>query len=242
MPPQEPPKRIEPIEGVESQKPLRVEPSETGEGGPSKVKFEEAMEKADPSKVEQRPIEPKSEKIAEATGIKENPLEMAAKASQKITEKAPITPDELVDQVKKIQNGAERPRAVLLRANDALPADAFNKLPEEMVAELSGGIEHMDRSLREASKLTTGVEVGSAIDTEKPPLVRYLSYLTESDKRLSTFVSDLSALNLQKTRLTPSMMMAIQIKMGFIQQELEFFTATLNKALESIKTIFNVQI
>jgi len=243
MPPQEPPKRIEPIEGVESQKPLRVEPSETGEEGPSKVKFEEAMEKADPSKVEQRPIEPKPEKIAEeATGIKENPLEMAAKASQKTTEKAPITPEELMTQVKKIKNGFERPRAVLLRANDVLPADAFEKLPEEMVAELSGGIEHMDRSLREASKLTTGVEVGSAIDTEKPPLVRYLGYLTESDKRLSTFISDLSALDLQKTRLSPSIMMAIQIKMGFIQQELEFFTATLNKALESVKTIFNVQI
>jgi len=244
MPAHEPPKRIEPVEGVESQKPLRVDPSETGEGGPSKVKFEAAMEKADPSRVEQRPVEAKPEKVAEeATRVKrENPLEMAAQASKETAKKAPVTPEEIVGQVKKVKERIKSHRAVLLRANDVLPETAFDKLPKEQVADLSGSIEHMDRSLREASKLTTGVEVGSAIDAEKPPLVRYLGYLTESDQRLSTFIDDLSALDLQKTRLTPSIMMAIQIKMGFIQQELEFFTATLNKALESVKTIFNVQI
>jgi len=241
----EPPKRIEPVEGIESSKPLRVEPSDTAEeGGPSKVKFDEAMQKADPSRVEQRTVEQqgveKPTKVDETAGVKkENPLELAAKAANETTKKAPVTPEEIVDQVKKIKKRIERPRAILLRANKVLPPDA---LPEDAVAELSGNIEHIDRSLRDVSKLTTGVEAGSAVEAGKPPLTRYLSYLTESDKKLSTFVDDLQALDLKKTRLTPAIMMAIQIKMGFIQQELEFFTSTLNKALESVKTIFNVQI
>jgi hypothetical protein len=37
-------------------------------------------------------------------------------------------------------------------------------------------------------------------------------------------------------------MLRIQLKVGYITQEVEFFTAVLNKALESTKTIMNVQV
>jgi hypothetical protein len=47
---------------------------------------------------------------------------------------------------------------------------------------------------------------------------------------------------LQKDQISPASMLAIQIKVGFISQELDFFTGILNKALESTKTIMNVQV
>jgi hypothetical protein len=37
-------------------------------------------------------------------------------------------------------------------------------------------------------------------------------------------------------------MLAMQVKVGFVQQEMEFFTGMLNKALESTKTLMNVQV
>jgi len=43
-------------------------------------------------------------------------------------------------------------------------------------------------------------------------------------------------------QLSPATMLLIQIKVGYIQQEIELFTSMLNKALESTKTIMNVQV
>jgi len=235
----EPPEGIEPIEKIGPKKPIKAE-DPTATDAPSKVKFDEAVQKADSSRVEQRPVEVAPEKIA-ATTQTEKPslLALAAKGTEGALKIGPTTPTELAEQAEKIRHRLERPRARLMRATEVVPHDA---LPKEVATELNGHIEHMDKSLRDASRVGTGVELGSAIDYEKPPMVRFLNYLTDSDRRLQTFVSDLKGLDLQKRRLQPSDMMAIQIKLGFIQNELEFFTATLNKALESIKTVFNVQI
>ena len=103
-------------------------------------------------------------------------------------------------------------------------------------------LEHMDRALRDVSKMVTGVEAGTLVDQEKPPLVRFLKYLTESDKRLSTAVDEISALDKSKEKLTPQQLMSVQIKLNFIQQELEFFSNALGKGLDALKTIMNVQI
>jgi hypothetical protein len=43
-------------------------------------------------------------------------------------------------------------------------------------------------------------------------------------------------------QFTAADMLAMQIKVGYVQQEIEFFTSLLNKALESTKTIMNVQV
>ena len=43
-------------------------------------------------------------------------------------------------------------------------------------------------------------------------------------------------------QITPANMLAIQMKMGYVQQQIELFTSLLNKALESTKTIMNVQV
>lgn len=238
MPSHEEFKRIEPISGSE---PKRVQfPSEAGEGeGPSKVKFEEAVARADPSKVERRDVAAAQETVV-TEAKKPSLMEMATRVTSEPTKVTP-TPKQLADQAADLRRQLERPRAVLMDEMGARPAVVENLSPRDINA-LAGHIEHMDRGLRDVSSLTSGVEVGSLVPQEKHPAVRFLNFLTESDKKLGNFVDELKGLKMGEQRLTPETLFAVQVKLGFVQTELEFFTATLNKALESTKTLMNIQI
>lgn len=238
MPSPEDFKRIEPISGSE---PTKVQFStEATEGeGPSKVKFDDAVARADPSKVERRDIAAAQEPaIAEAK--KPSLMEIATRVTAEPAKVTP-TPKALADQAADLRRQMERPRAVLLDEIQSRPAVVENLKPSD-IDSLSGHIEHVDRGLRDVSQLTTGVEIGSLVPKEKSPAVKFLSFLTESDKKLGNFVDELKGLKMGQQRLTPETLFAVQVKLGFIQTELEFFTATLNKALESTKTLMNVQI
>jgi hypothetical protein len=225
-------KKVEPI--GEAERPKTVDPSEASDTeGPSKAKFDAALEKADTSRIERR------QDIASIEGSsleakKASLLDLATKATSEASKVTP-TQKTLSDQATTLKNQLQRPRAVLLDAGN-VPFDA------KTTTTLSGHIEHMDRALRDATKLTSGVETGSQVSTDKPAAVRFLNYLTESDKNLTNFVNEINAMEASKDKLTPAKMLACQIKLGFVQQELEFFTTVLNKALESTKTIMNVQI
>lgn len=235
MPGEQEHKRVEPISGSESRRQVEaLSPGESEETAVAKAKFDKAVEIADPSKVELRQKERVANEIAAAEGPRrESLVDLARKTAE--APKAPPTIAEIEAQSTRIRKDIERPRALLLAVGDA-------KLDPASMTKMSGHIEHMDRALRDVSKLTTGVEAGTLVDQEKPPLVKFLKYLTESDKKLSTTVQEVSALNTTKERLTPEKLLAVQIKLNFIQQELEFFSNTLSKAIESVKTIMNVQI
>lgn len=74
------------------------------------------------------------------------------------------------------------------------------------------------------------------------PLERFLGFLTNSQKQLEGLNSTIDALGMEKSQLTPANMLAIQMKMGYVQQQIELFTSLLNKALESTKSIMNIQV
>jgi hypothetical protein len=229
-------KRVEPISGSEPRRQVEnLSAGDSDETAVAKAKFDKAVNIADPTKVELRQKEMMAaQEVAVAEGTrKESLVDLARKTAE--APKAPPTIKEIDTQATQIRKDPERPRAQLMAIADlnvALPG----------TAKLSAHIEHMDRALRDVSKLSTGVEAGTLVDQEKPPLVRFLKYLTESDKRLSTAVDEINALNNSKERLTPEKLIAVQVKLNFIQQELEFFSSTLSKAVESVKTIMNVQI
>lgn len=105
-------------------------------------------------------------------------------------------------------------------------------------------LEHIDDNLRAAmSKM--GVEYKSAppiTAANANPIEKYLGLLTNSQHNLQTLARDADWLSKDNKEFNPASMLRIQIKVGFIQQELEFFTSLLNKALESTKTIMNIQV
>jgi hypothetical protein len=237
-------KRVEPISGSETRK-VDLSPSGgAGEEGPSKVKFDEAVAHADPSKVQVREVSlPPEPAVTEAK--KPSLMEVATKVTQQPTQVTP-TPKDLGAQASDLRRQIERPRAVLIAEMQQNPTVVENigvYAPDD-VAKATGHMEHIDRGLRDVSQMTTSVEVGTSLPPvdEKSPAVRFLSFLTESDKKLGGFVDEINSLKLGEGRLSPETLFAVQIKLGFVQTELEFFTATLNKALESTKTIFNIQI
>ena len=243
MPTHEPYKRIEPISGSEPRKVEIGQGVAGGDEGPSKVKFDEAVSRADPSKVQRRTTPPPSESAVSGT-TKPSLMEVATKVTQQPTQ-VPPTPKNLSAQANDLRRQIERPRAVLIAEMENNPQVVQNLAIHDpgSIAIATGHMEHIDRGLREIAHMTTGVEVGSLVPTgEKSPAVRFLSYLTESDKKLGNFVDEINSLKLGEKKLSPEILLAVQVKLGFVQTELEFFSATLNKALESTKTIMNIQI
>ena len=72
---------------------------------------------------------------------------------------------------------------------------------------------------------------------------RFLGLLTDGQYRMQNIAQAVNFMASDTTReINPAKLLLIQIKVGQIQQELEFFAAVLNKALESTKTIMNVQV
>lgn len=74
------------------------------------------------------------------------------------------------------------------------------------------------------------------------PVEKFLGLLTHGQYELQRLSNDISQMGNDSVRMTPANMLAIQLKMGYIQQELELFANLLNKSLESVKTIMNVQV
>jgi hypothetical protein len=129
----------------------------------------------------------------------------------------------------------------LLSSPDVRLKDSTNKI-------LRGKLDHIYDNLQVA--LTrAGVEYDpttvSAVQeaAEHPnPMARFLGFLTDGQWQLQNLGAELEASAGSNKELSPINMLAIQVKVTQIQQELELFTSLLSKGLESIKTIMNIQV
>ncbi|HRD55400.1 MAG TPA: hypothetical protein PLC42_03280 [Parachlamydiaceae bacterium] len=108
---------------------------------------------------------------------------------------------------------------------------------------LKNRLSHIDDSLKIALN-KAGVEYVPPPEQKNlsTPIERFLGYITDAQAQLQGLGGDVEKLALKKGEISPADMLAIQVKVGYIQQEVEFFTSLLNKALESTKTIMNVQV
>lgn len=108
---------------------------------------------------------------------------------------------------------------------------------------LRNKLSHIDESLKIALN-KAGVEYVPPVAQKNlaTPIERFLGFLTDAQNQLQGLGGEVEKLALQKGEISPASMLAIQVKVGYVQQEIEFFTSLLNKALESTKTIMNVQV
>lgn len=149
---------------------------------------------------------------------------------------APSEPTELVAQAKDVIAQID-----ILKTKLETP-DLTIKGPVQTL--LRNKLNHIDESLKVALD-KAGSEYGKP---EKPemagmakPIDRFLGLLTRSQNQLQTLASDVKAMSVNN-EMSPASMLLIQIKVAQVQQQIELFTSMLNKALESTKTIMNVQI
>jgi hypothetical protein len=110
-------------------------------------------------------------------------------------------------------------------------------------------LEHVDTNIRIALS-KAGVETKELAHPgvtpvgapSQNPISRFLGLLTDGQYKLQTLATEVDRWHLNKQEINPATMLAVQIKVNYITQELEFFSSLLNKALESTKTIMNVQV
>lgn len=146
-------------------------------------------------------------------------------------------PQELVVQAQEAIQKIEAVKHTLASSQDL-------QLQGSVQSSLKNSLSHIDENLKIALS-KAGVEypnqpVAGAESTN--PIERFLGFLTHGQSSLEQLSAELSQAHLRKEEISPASMLAVQLKIGYIQNEIDFFTTALNKFLESTKTVLNVQV
>ncbi len=206
----------------------------------TKVKFEEAVTRAD-TKWDQIQSQKTLLVATDEASIRRSPIDELRLAERRIEQVKPVT-------IEQIQQQTQDTRETLSKAVNAVQ-DAQNKYPDLKLnpahdALLTDKLIHVDSSLNTAlSKIGVEVKAHDIPLSGQKPLVKFLNYLSNSDRQLSSIMGEINGLQAtQKANIRPDQLLALQIKLGFVQTQIEFFTNVLNKAVEGTKTIMNVQV
>lgn len=181
--------------------------------------------------------ERRSIEIRSSEGEKGSLMDQVRELNSKVESVSKASPDVLVaqtqDVIKKIEDVKTQLASPDLQLKDSVQNLLKNKLS------------HIDDSLKVVMNRAGLEYTPQAAGTQSgliTPIDRFLGFLTHGQYQLQKLASDVQMMHLNKEEISPASMLAIQIKVGYIQQEIEFFANMLNKALESTKTIMNVQI
>lgn len=95
-----------------------------------------------------------------------------------------------------------------------------------------------------AAAVKSGIDPGPAVTTSTKlnPVSRFLSYVTDSQSQIASIQTKLKEMSADGNSLNAGQMLMIQIKLNKAQQALEYSSTLLGKAVEGLKTLFNVQI
>jgi len=170
------------------------------------------------------------------------------------------TSDSLLDEVSKINKSVTNisgasPENVKAQAKDLISqienvktqiSSAKGDVKPSYQTLLKNRLSHIDDSLKIALN-KAGVEYtppsATGAVTQPQGIKGFLNMLTNSQSQLENLGSSIDKFNIEGGgQISAGDMLAIQMKMGYVQQQMELFTNLLNKALESTKTLMNVQV
>lgn len=199
---------------------------------PNKERFDNLMDV--------KPADPEPRKSAPAESIepvtKSSLMDEVRNLHQRVDRFSSINPKDLVAQADEVINHIESIKQKLATPNLEIKPGTQTLLQNKLL--------HIDDNLRVALS-KAGIEYTPPTQAETKlvnPMERFLGFLTNGQEQLKTLAHEVDMMHLNRKEITPANMLRIQIKVGYIQQEIEFFAAVLNKALESTKTIMNVQV
>lgn len=159
------------------------------------------------------------------------------KLNKNVAQLSQMNPEAIKAQTKDLFNQIEKVKTQLTQTQAEIKP-SYQTL-------LRNKLSHIDDNLKIALS-KAGVEYTPppvAATQSANPIRRFVDSLTSTQSQLENFQQTVNELNIGGGKeISPANMLAIQIKMGHIQQEMELFTSLLNKALESTKTIMNVQV
>lgn len=152
-----------------------------------------------------------------------------------------LTTDSLLAQTDQVISKIDAIKETLESPNASIKSATHVKLLENKLS-------HIDESLKIALS-KAGVELTpaagephKALVDNTNPVERFLGLLTDGQWQLDKLSQELSVMGKANKELSPVNMLAIQIKVGQIGQELQLFYSLLSKGLESVKTIMNIQV
>lgn len=188
-----------------------------------------------------------------------NPISEQKPERSAISERIePVTKSSLMDEVRNLNIRVDRfahvnPKDLVAQADEVVKQiDTIKSKLTTPDLELKPGtqtllqnkLSHIDENLRVAmSKAGLEYHPTAHLDNKTVnPIERFLGFLTSGQSQLASLSNEVNQMHLNNKEISPANMLRIQMKVGYITQEIEFFTAVLNKALESTKTIMNVQV
>lgn len=163
-------------------------------------------------------------------------MDEVSKLNARVDHVAEASPHQLVGQADDIIAQIDKVKETLNSSPDA----DLNKTAQRI---LRNKLSHVDENLKVALS-RVGVEyTPPPLPTNfETPIDRFLGLLTHGQSQLQGMSKELNHYALNKEEMNPASLLLVQIKMNYVQQEIELFTSMLNKALESTKTIMNVQV
>jgi len=162
-------------------------------------------------------------------------MDEVRKLHQQSNNMASLSPEELKNRANGIIAQLEEVKSRLSQAETINPS--YNNV-------LHNRLSHINDTIKIALS-KAGVETNApfpGIAQSKNPIQSFLGYLTHAQDQFESLNSTIDRLGIGGREVTPGAMLTLQIKIGYAQQQIELFTSLLNKALESTKTIMNVQV
>lgn len=178
---------------------------------------------------------------------------------QKVQAPSPMEAAEQVDRqqrdreghsVKSLEDLTTESKETLQKMIDAkktLEANPNVQFSKEDVLKGTRSLTHIDESLRIALSKVGGDKHITAAATQpindlSTPVHKFLSFLSNSQYQFEHLNDQLDYINSTGSSLSLSNMLALQMKVGIITNQVDFFTGLLAKSLEATKTIMNIQV
>jgi hypothetical protein len=104
-------------------------------------------------------------------------------------------------------------------------------------------LEDANTNIREAAQ-KVGVDTGPDVDTKalQNPIAKFIALIGDGQEQLESAQAMITKYSADGQSMNPGDLILAQVKLNRAQQQLDFSSIVLAKALEGIKTLFNVQI
>lgn len=223
--------KIEKIESVtdriESAEDIGKDKISSGDVGPNKDYFEALMLQERRKPTAETPVV----EVEKKTSI----MDEVRNLNYKVDRVSHASPAEISHQAEKLIAQIDEVKAKLNTSN--------LEIKDSVQTLLRNKLSHIDDSLKVAlSKAGVEYTPPEKQTNIATPIERFLGFLTHAQRQLENLGDGVQSLTAMKGQLSPATMLAVQVKVGYVQQEIELFTSLLNKLLESTKTVMNVQV
>lgn len=234
--------KVEKIEQVEKVSGAKQDPSELIVEEPQRIaanpeQFQSLMHEDATKALMRQDVTKTLGEVAknDGTTTKASLMDQVRDLNGKVNYMSKATPAELAEQARTVVAQIEDVKAKLAAPNLELKGSVQTLLKNKL--------SHIDESLKVALN-RAGVEyVPPQVETKVTnPIEKFLGYLTHGQYQLNRLATDVEEMHRNNKEISPANMLAIQIKVGYVTQEVEFFINLLNSALSATKTVMNVQV